>query len=178
MAFVMGGGEMFESERRSNDIFADVPPDFQLPPGNVEKGRKLFKKYCAQCHSIYPDNRITQAGQSALGPTLFNIYGRASGMAEIQNKQAADERCQNVLWTAIPLMNYMKNPRQLALGNVQMNFRGLPDIQTRVDIVHYLMTLDWNNKELMNPPEKPPSFAPARWAQKFNEGTPARTPEK
>lgn len=105
---------------------------------------RYFKKYCSQCHSIYPDNRITrvlcsqnlssiswvisvgiagrssaQGGQTQLGPTMFNVYGtflshfqlnrswltqkpcqldpigklclhwgRASGLEEIQNKQA------------------------------------------------------------------------------------------
>ena len=28
-----------------------------------------------------------------------------------------------------------------------MNFRGIDDFQTRVDIVHYLKTLTWDNKE-------------------------------
>merc|ERR1711862_870724 len=91
--------------------FADVPDDFKLPAGtaaNVKKGEKYFKKYCSQCHSIYPDNRMSRAGQSQLGPTLFNIYGRASGIADIQNKQAED-RTDGILWIDGPLMNYMKN---------------------------------------------------------------------
>mmetsp|Transcript_30771 Transcript_30771/g.65465 ORF Transcript_30771/g.65465 Transcript_30771/m.65465 type:complete len:175 (+) Transcript_30771:88-612(+) len=153
---------------KSVDAFDDVPGDFELPVGDVRKGEKYFKKYCAQCHSIYPDNRMTRAGQTQLGPTLFNIYGRASGMEEIQNKQA-NERVDGVLWTAGPLMNYMKNPRVLAQGRIQMNFRGIPDFQTRVDIVHYLMTLDWSNDDLANPPEKPPSFAPQRWIQQMTK---------
>eukprot|EP00401_Gymnodinium_catenatum_P070354 CAMPEP_0117557462 /NCGR_PEP_ID=MMETSP0784-20121206/52340_1 /TAXON_ID=39447 /ORGANISM="" /LENGTH=163 /DNA_ID=CAMNT_0005354775 /DNA_START=114 /DNA_END=605 /DNA_ORIENTATION=+ len=152
----------------SFDAFDDVPDDFELPPGDVKRGSKYFKKYCSQCHSIYPDNRIMRAGQTQLGPTLFNIYGRASGMADIQNKQA-NERVDGVLWTAGPLMNYMKNPRQMANGRVQMNFRGIPDFQIRVDIVHYMMTLDWTNEELTSPYEKPASFPPARWLQKWRE---------
>jgi len=142
--------------------FQDVPEDFELPAGDLKKGQKYFKKYCMQCHSIFPDNRITLAGQSQLGPTLFNVYGRASGIMEIQNKTAS-ERVDGVLWTAGPLMNYMKNPRQLAQGNVQMNFRGINDFQTRVDIVHYMKTLDWTNHDINNPAEKPSSFPPARW---------------
>mmetsp|Transcript_54010 Transcript_54010/g.94830 ORF Transcript_54010/g.94830 Transcript_54010/m.94830 type:complete len:201 (-) Transcript_54010:52-654(-) len=148
--------------------FEDVPEDFELPQGDVKKGQKYFKKYCAQCHSIYPDNRITRAGQAQLGPTLFNVYGRASGMCEIYNKHAGD-RVDGILWMAGPLMNYMKNPRQLAQGNVQMNFRGLPDFQTRVDIVHYLKTLDWTNKELTEVPERPPSFSPVRYYQQWKK---------
>mmetsp|Transcript_72584 Transcript_72584/g.222285 ORF Transcript_72584/g.222285 Transcript_72584/m.222285 type:complete len:180 (-) Transcript_72584:24-563(-) len=160
---------------QSLDAFDEVPEDFELPLGSVKKGEKYFKKYCSQCHSIYPDNRITRAGQTSLGPTLFNIYGRASGMEEIQNK-CADERVDGVLWLAGPLMNYMKNPRALAQGRVQMNFRGIPDFQTRVDIVHYLKTLDWSNEHLANPPEKPSSLAPVRWFQKMQETAQQREP--
>eukprot|EP00931_Biecheleriopsis_adriatica_P008483 TRINITY_DN109666_c0_g1_i1.p1 TRINITY_DN109666_c0_g1~~TRINITY_DN109666_c0_g1_i1.p1 ORF type:complete len:212 (-),score=36.43 TRINITY_DN109666_c0_g1_i1:92-727(-) len=161
---MMGG-----SAGRSLDAFDDVPADFELPPGSVKKGEKYFKKYCSQCHSIYPDNRITRAGQTQLGPTMFNIYGRASGLEEIQNKMASD-RVENVLWLEGALMNYMKNPRVMAQGRIQMNFRGLPDFQTRVDIVHYLKTLDWTNEEVTNPPDRPSSFAPARWMEMMGKG--------
>mmetsp|Transcript_82543 Transcript_82543/g.238539 ORF Transcript_82543/g.238539 Transcript_82543/m.238539 type:complete len:175 (-) Transcript_82543:154-678(-) len=168
MSFELGGGMVAGGGATSLSAFDDVPPDFELPPGSVKKGEKYFKKYCAQCHSIYPDNRITRAGQTQLGPTMFNIYGRASGMEEIQNK-LAPERVDGVLWLEGPLMNYMKNPRVLAQGRVQMNFRGIPDFQTRVDIVHYLKTLDWDNEELANPPEKPSSLPPVRWLRNMSK---------
>merc|ERR1719476_870733 len=106
---------------------------------------------------------------------LFNIYGRASGISEIQNKTAS-ERVEQVLWIAGPLMNYMRNPRQLAQGNVQMNFRGIFDFQTRVDIIHYMMTLDWTNKELCEVKERPSSFPPARWLQAWQESQAGAAP--
>eukprot|EP00933_Yihiella_yeosuensis_P006037 TRINITY_DN110676_c0_g1_i1.p1 TRINITY_DN110676_c0_g1~~TRINITY_DN110676_c0_g1_i1.p1 ORF type:complete len:201 (+),score=35.25 TRINITY_DN110676_c0_g1_i1:39-641(+) len=167
-------GPSFTGGAASLSAFDDVPDDFELPVGNVKKGEKYFKKYCSQCHSIYPDNRITRAGQTQLGPTMFNIYGRASGLEEIQNKVASD-RAEGILWLDGPLMNYMKNPRVMAQGRIQMNFRGLPDFQTRVDIVHYLRTLDWSNEEVTNPPEKPSSFAPARWLEKMSKDDERKT---
>ena len=85
---------------------------------------------------------------------MFNVYGRASGEAEIQNKVLMGGRAEGIVWTAAPLMNYMKNPRQTVQGNIQMNFRGIDDFQTRVDIVHYLKTLDWSNEKLANPPQQ------------------------
>mmetsp|Transcript_706 Transcript_706/g.1691 ORF Transcript_706/g.1691 Transcript_706/m.1691 type:complete len:165 (-) Transcript_706:144-638(-) len=151
--------------------FVDVPEDFELPEGDVKRGKKLFKKHCAQCHSIYPDNRITRAGESALGPTLFNIYGRASGQMDLHNKDVHTDGVGGILWVAGPLMNYMRNPRVLAQGTLQMNFRGIPDFQTRVDIVHYLKTLDWSNPDINDPPEKPSSFPPMRWAQMAMKGS-------
>jgi len=149
----VGGGKV-----RSD--FSDVPLDFALPEGDVARGRKLFKKHCGQCHSVHPDNRITQSGAYQLGPTLFNIYGRASGEAEIQQKVIMGGRVEGLVWFEGPLMNYMKNPRQVAQQNIQMNFRGIDDFQTRVDIVHYLKTLTWDNEEVANPPKRPPSVPP------------------
>mmetsp|Transcript_9313 Transcript_9313/g.14813 ORF Transcript_9313/g.14813 Transcript_9313/m.14813 type:complete len:129 (+) Transcript_9313:195-581(+) len=88
----------------------------------------------------------------------------------------ANERVDGVLWMAGPLMNYMKNPRQLAQGNVQMNFRGIPDFQTRVDIIHYMKTLDWTNEKITAIPEKPSSFPPMRWYQNVMKGQPLKSP--
>eukprot|EP00927_Polykrikos_kofoidii_P065753 TRINITY_DN61469_c0_g1_i1.p1 TRINITY_DN61469_c0_g1~~TRINITY_DN61469_c0_g1_i1.p1 ORF type:complete len:194 (+),score=46.04 TRINITY_DN61469_c0_g1_i1:64-582(+) len=162
MAQAMSGAPLSES------AFADCQADFRVGAGDVVKGEKYFKKYCSQCHSIYPDNRMYRAGQTQLGPTLFNIYGRASGMSDIQNK-CGTERVDGVLWMDGPLMNYMRNPRQMTMGPLQMNFRGIPDFQIRVDIVHYLKTLDWSNEEIAHPPAKPPSFPPLRWIAKMRE---------
>mmetsp|Transcript_118796 Transcript_118796/g.383608 ORF Transcript_118796/g.383608 Transcript_118796/m.383608 type:complete len:198 (+) Transcript_118796:117-710(+) len=149
----VGGGKV-----RSD--FSDVPRDFELPAGDAEKGRKLFKKHCGQCHSVHADNRIVQSGAFQLGPTLFNVYGRASGEQEIQQKMVMGGRAEGLIWEAGPLMNYMKNPRQMTNQNVQMNFRGIDDFQTRVDIIHYLKTLNWDNEEVAKPPERPPSVFP------------------
>eukprot|EP00439_Symbiodinium_sp_Y106_P029370 s2937_g3.t1 len=107
-----GGGKV-----RSD--MSDVPEGFVLPSGD--------------------DNR-TDSG-TVYGPTLFNIYGRASGEAEIAQKNIMGARAKGLIWDDANLMRYMKNPRQTAGVNVQMNFRGIDDFQTRVDIVHYLKTL-------------------------------------
>jgi len=146
--------------------FDDVPDDFVLPKGDVTKGTKYFKKYCAQCHSVYIDNRPTCQGTFPFGPTLFNVYGRASGEEVIQNHQTKFyEKPEGIVWLDKQLMNYMKNPRQMNQGRVQMNFRGIADFQTRVDIVHFLKTLDWNNDPYWNPQPRPSSFWWQRWTQ-------------
>merc|ERR1711862_749116 len=120
----------------------------------------MGKKHCSQCHSIYPDNRTTQAGTSQIGPTLFKVYGRKSGESEIHAKVLMGGRAEGQVWKEGPLMNYMKNPRQLIHGNVQMNFRGIDDFQTRVDIVHYLKTLNEQNEEVAHPSDRPHSLFP------------------
>merc|ERR1712083_995793 len=103
--------------------FDDVPDNFELPAGNVGSGKKLFVKYCSQCHSIYEDNRMTRGGQFLCGPTLYNVYGRASGIAVAEGVQEAGMQ-EGILWIDGPLMNYMKNPRLAAGGDVRMNFAG------------------------------------------------------
>uniref|UniRef100_A0A1I7SIS4 Cytochrome c domain-containing protein n=1 Tax=Bursaphelenchus xylophilus TaxID=6326 RepID=A0A1I7SIS4_BURXY len=44
-----------------------------IPDGDYEKGKKVFKQRCAQCHEI------TSLGTKT-GPTLNGVIGRKSGM--------------------------------------------------------------------------------------------------
>eukprot|EP00931_Biecheleriopsis_adriatica_P108232 TRINITY_DN82578_c0_g1_i1.p1 TRINITY_DN82578_c0_g1~~TRINITY_DN82578_c0_g1_i1.p1 ORF type:complete len:202 (-),score=26.17 TRINITY_DN82578_c0_g1_i1:57-662(-) len=140
-AFVAAGllGQRRGVKVRSS--FDDVTIDFELPAGDPVRGHTLFKKHCGHCHSINADNRMSQQGGSSIGPTLFGICGRASGEEPLQQKQLIGSRVAGLIWTDGALMNYMKNPREAAQANVQMNFRGIDDFQTRVDIIHYLKTL-------------------------------------
>ena len=89
--------------------FSDVGDDFKLPAGSVKKGKRFFKKYCMQCHSIYVDNRVSTGGQITLGPTMWEVCGRASGMGDVQ--ATSQRRVMGILWTDAALMNYMKSPR-------------------------------------------------------------------
>eukprot|EP00930_Biecheleria_cincta_P051382 TRINITY_DN36560_c0_g1_i1.p1 TRINITY_DN36560_c0_g1~~TRINITY_DN36560_c0_g1_i1.p1 ORF type:complete len:201 (-),score=25.28 TRINITY_DN36560_c0_g1_i1:217-819(-) len=139
---------------RVRSDFSEFSLEFELPAGDVERGKALFKKHCGHCHSIYPDNRMGQGGGTCLGPTLFNVWGRDSGEMDIQQKQLIGTRATGLIWKDGPLMNYMKNPRQEAQANVQMNFRGIDDFQTRVDIIHFLKTLNADNPEVAHPPER------------------------
>ena len=80
---------------------------------------RYFKKYCSQCHSIYPDNRITrvlcsqnlssiswvisvgiagrssaQGGQTQLGPTMFNVYGTFLSDFQLNRSWLTQKPCQ------------------------------------------------------------------------------------
>ncbi|CAD7925979.1 unnamed protein product [Amoebophrya sp. A120] len=137
--------------KNSGNDLSDIPDDFVLPTGSVKKGQKYFKKYCRQCHSIYSDNRASPFVQP-LGPTMFEVCGRASGMEEGAIRELNENRrASDILWTDAALMNYMKNPRLTAGGPTQMSFPGIRNIQIRADIVHYLHTLNAEQSpELVN----------------------------
>ncbi|VDO85982.1 unnamed protein product [Haemonchus placei] len=45
-----------------------------IPEGDYERGKKLFKYRCAQCHAI-------NTTRSMAGPTLHGLFGRTSGTA-------------------------------------------------------------------------------------------------
>lgn len=152
-----------EKKRRDygkND-FSDIPDDWELPKGNVERGKKLFKKHCAQCHSIYPDGRRMH-GMSGVGvgPTMFQVCNRTAGETSAGKRdlmgyiKATSSTHPTIVWTDAELMNYMKNPRAALEGTpTSMNFNGITAIQPRVDIIHFLHTLEYDNPEITNQPK-------------------------
>jgi cytochrome c len=133
--------------------------EWDLPEGSVERGRKLSKKHCWQCHSVYEDNRAS-SGQIGHGPTLFNAVYRTSGVTRGNGPGGGTSLVEGeIMWTPTALMNYMQNPRR-AMGAVQMNFAGISDVQKRVDIIHYMMTLDYRDSKLWNAPLKEGGLGP------------------
>lgn len=138
-----------------NKDFSDIPDDWILPPGDVQRGRNYFKKHCAMCHSIYPDGRMGTGIRSVgMGPTLFEICNRTAGATQTGKIGKAGQISKKddlsmTIWFDGALMNYMKNPRESQQGFApEMNFRGIPEMQPRIDIVHYLHTLTWDNPEV------------------------------
>ncbi|KAL8445619.1 hypothetical protein Emed_005489 [Eimeria media] len=133
----------------------DVPDDFVLPPGDVLRGRLLFKKHCAQCHVIEKDEtpqtgctlaleppplQMLPSQRLALGPNLYGVYGRTAGTGPrtslIDSSQAIKD--SGIVWTDITLMRYLKNPRQFTQHPMSMNFRGMDNWQDRIDLIWYM----------------------------------------
>uniref|UniRef100_A0A0G4FYK3 Cytochrome c domain-containing protein n=1 Tax=Chromera velia CCMP2878 TaxID=1169474 RepID=A0A0G4FYK3_9ALVE len=64
-----------------HEDFDDVPDDLPLPPGDWKRGLRLFKKHCAECHSIRPDGRAhPRTTATTSGPTMWNVWNREAGV--------------------------------------------------------------------------------------------------
>lgn len=135
------------NNHKSKSLEEDIPDDFVLPPGSKVRGEKLFKKHCKQCHSIVPPNMQVNEGTSAWGPTLFNVYNRTAGVVPGNSpfQVTKDMAESGIVWNDVNLLRYMKNPKQFVESTIGMNFFGLPNLQDRVDIVHYLKTLTYDD---------------------------------
>lgn len=132
--------------KRYNDL--DIGDDFELPPGDDRRGLKLFKKYCAQCHTIRKDGAGMMGHGGVVGPNLYGVIGRTSGCNNRTSVLKYSETVANmsVLWTDKNMVAFLKNPRAFAGGAINMNFRGLNSLQDRVDITTYLKVAgheDW-----------------------------------
>ncbi len=115
--------------------------------GDISRGSRLFKKHCAQCHSIDKDSN--QGGN--IGPTLWNICGRCSGIYDKIGAGGKPTIDKTIVWTDSMLLEYMKNPRAVTSGSIAMNFTGIPKEQDRLDILAYLHTLIWPRNDSQDP---------------------------
>ncbi|CAD2103800.1 cytochrome c2 precursor,putative [Plasmodium vinckei lentum] len=136
---------LFKNKKDIDDD--DFQANFVLPQGDKVKGEKLFKKHCKQCHSIEPDNSQSNSGFTSWGPSLFNVYNRTAGMSKGNSpfQVSPDMETSGIIWNDVNLMRYMRNPRQFVEANIGMNFKGIANFQDRVDIVHYLKTLTYDD---------------------------------
>lgn len=104
------------------------------PAADAAKGKALFEKTCANCHSI-------EAGINKVGPTLFDIVDRpvasVQGYDYSRTMRAASKEWK--VWDEKHLDAYLTNPRQVLHG-VKMFF-AVPDAKDRADVIAYLNTL-------------------------------------
>lgn len=107
----------------SSQAFAD---------GDATKGKAVFAR-CAICHNVEKD------GGNGVGPNLFGIVGRKSGIAEGFNYSAAMKNA-HITWTEDNLAKYIAGPAKMVPGN-KMAFGGIAQKSQITDVVEYLETL-------------------------------------
>ena len=97
--------------------------------GDVASGEKIFKK-CAACHSI------VKGGKNKIGPALYNVVGRKSGViANYKYSKALVSFDKE--WTFEELNGYLIKPTKWIKGT-KMAFAGLRKEKDRASVIKYL----------------------------------------
>ena len=95
-------------------------------------GRQVFQSQCSICHSPRP-------GRNIIGPSLFGVVGRHSGMIPTFSYSQANRR-SGLTWTPGTLDRYLTAPQRVVPGTL-MTYPGLRDPRQRADLIAYLATL-------------------------------------
>ncbi len=100
-----------------------------LALGNVEDGKKIFKK-CAACHSVAQD------GRNKIGPKLYNVVGRAIGsISDYKYSKALTSFSGK--WNWEQLNGFLTKPAVWIKGN-KMGYAGLKKDEDRASLILYL----------------------------------------
>jgi cytochrome c len=119
---------------------------------------------CKVCHAF------DKGAPSPIGPNLYGVVGRKIASLEGFNySPALKAKASEGDWTFEHLDMWLTNPQAFAAGTT-MAFPGLPDLQTRADVIDFLRTKSDNPVTL---PAAAPAAAPAPAAE---EKQPADAP--
>lgn len=116
-------------------VVEEGPVDYGLllAAADVGKGERVFAGNCASCHNV---------GSSAAhgqGPRMWDVVGQPGGGKDGFGYSAALGGWGQV-WSYEALDGFIKRPGRYMSGTA-MNFRGVSDEGTRMDIIAYLRTL-------------------------------------
>ena len=101
-----------------------------MPVGTAAAGEKVFIQ-CKTCH-------VAEKGVNRIGPSLWGVVGRHSGIVPGFNYSAANKK-SGFVWTPQQLFTYLEAPQKVIPGT-KMAFAGLKKPQDRADVIAYLKT--------------------------------------
>eukprot|EP00483_Globobulimina_turgida_P001115 UN01117 len=97
---------------------------------SVEKGAKIFKAKCAQCHNT------VKGGSNGQGPNLYGIVNRVAGTISSFSYSSANLN-SGLTWDKKTLFKYLANPKKMMPGT-KMVFAGLKKKADRKSLIAYL----------------------------------------
>jgi len=98
---------------------------------DIEHGEALFNEHCAACHTIIASVRDKS------GPNLNGVFGREAGTEEYSGGYSEQMVASGVTWELGTLQAFVTSPALMVRGT-KMVFRGLTDVDARLDLVCYL----------------------------------------
>lgn len=98
----------------------------KLPPGDPERGQKLYQSRCIACHSL-DENRV--------GPRHRGVFGRKAGSVP-DYAYSKSVKTSDVVWGPESLDDFLANPGKFIPGS-KMGYR-LSKPQDRADVIAFL----------------------------------------
>lgn len=109
---------------------AEVPFEEVFAAADAGAGERLWRQ-CQACHKL-------EAGANGTGPYLFNVVGRDIGAASGYSYSDA-MASHGGQWTPEALNEFLTSPAGYVDGT-KMNYRGMPDVEDRANLIAYLAT--------------------------------------